>query len=593
MVHCPTKGPYSSASCVSCVVPIGLFALVRAYTLQFGYLRCVNAHNLDSHVHLLTDEELKDTQRSELRLYEQVEKREKQLPLSLQTILDKTDTAPVKVSAALVDVLAPKLNFMPLKAKSLTRYIGNMISLRATPIGYLANRYMERRTLQNTDMMLRALRRLDKRRTAMLKYSGARPQCSHNEVHTNDKVRISHRGLARVGQLQGEDENDPTGRPHYSPLVRKVVSISERGTGKRQSADEDIYGVCMMTAYGDNGTWADTVCDPGSKVTFFRRSELCLVSGIQEGTFVRVELTRYTEYRKEIVESRVRSSSKYYQFNHSFTRSIFQVTKVRHTTDNQDNEDEEEGDERFLLRLAYDASKSLSEQPAETQIQLPAVRSACDSFPAYPLVAFEAEAKDFKYREADLGSGFSGIPAHELLAVDSSLQAILAKDNGPVLYHRSPMSSKYKTRVSGIQRVAYYGRIQTYRSNPLPLATIIDPGKLEKLGKLLTCFMDRCTTLHVREEAWSESSIPQPSIPQPNRFEVYDELQDPCDERAAKKSPDQELIEEAIRRQEEAKRRGNRQSVLMDLPSSGARNLRSSTLAQAGVVQGKSRRSGT
>ena len=156
---------------------------------------------------MLTDEELKDTQRNELRLYEQVEKREKQLPLSLQTILDKTDTAPVKVSAALVDVLAPKLNFMPLKAKSLTRYIGNMISLRATPIGYLANRYMERRTLQNTDMMLRALRRLDKRRTAMLKYSGARPQCSHNEVCTHERqgAHISQgacqsRAVARGGR---------------------------------------------------------------------------------------------------------------------------------------------------------------------------------------------------------------------------------------------------------------------------------------------------------------------------------------------------------------------------------------------------------
>lgn len=584
MVHCPLTGPYSGAACISCVLPIGLFALVRAFTLQFGYLRCVNAHNLDSHVHLLTDAELEATQANETQLYRLVESREKHEPMQL-TILDKADTKKVTVSAALVDQLAPKLSFMPLKAKSLIKYIGNMISLRAAPIGYLANRYMERRKLLTTDMTLRALRRLDKRRSAMLKYSGARPQCSHNQVHINDKVRISHRGLARVGQLRGEDENDPTGRPYYSPLVRKVVSISDRGTGRRQSADEDIYGVCMTTAYGDN-TWNDTVCDPGSKVTFFRRSELCLVSGIQEGTFVRVALTRYSKYRKEIVESKVRSSSKFYQFNHSFTRSIFQVTKIRHTTDDQDNQEEDEGDERFLLRLAYDASKSLLQQPEETQIQPPAVSVACDSFPAYPLVSFEAEAKDFKYRETDVGNGFSGIPAHELLAVDSSLQEILSKDNGPVLYHRSLMNSKYKTRVSGIQRVAYYGRIQAFRTNTLPVAQLINQEDMDKLTKLLTCFIDRCTTLHVREEAWSESAIPQPSIPQPHRFEVYDELQDLCDERAATRRADLALVVENAQRVEEARQRGNRQSEFFGGPStSEGRTLRSRTLAQAPVVQ--------
>lgn len=419
------------------------------------------------------------------------------------------------------DNIAHLFNHVPAKCRSLVQYVNKGMEQYYTvpgPFGAdvdLIQALNKERMQLNSKNFRVASRNLDARRQRMLKYSGVKTHCSNNNLNVGDLVHISYRALTRTGLLSREEtENEVDGRPRFAAEPRRVIEVMAN------NGEKPRFKIDVHTAYGPNKTWINHKQRGDEREVVFYREELCLVTGIQKGTFVRVALTRYSKYRKEIVQSSITSSQKYYAFNHSFTRSIFKVV--------ESDAEEAFAEGPFFLEPYYDASKPLSEQIINLVDEHPG-----DKHPAFPLLDFEID--DLEYSKEN---GFRGIPASELLPVDQAMQDMLEQPDGIVQYHRNLMNSKYKTRVSGTMRLLPVSNRDVYvgeSSLNLP----------DWYPALLTCFVDRCANLYSREETWQESALPKPPVPQPNQFEVYDILQDLGDKRPGKISDDRKTLYDA------------------------------------------------
>jgi hypothetical protein len=440
-------------------------------------------------------------------------------PVPPTNITSKPREEPPETLDTFNDTIAHLFNHVPAKCRSILQYVDNGMGQYYTVPGMfgadvdLTEKLNQERMHLNSRNYRIASRNLDARRQRMLKYSGVKTHCSYNNLNVGDLVHISFRALTRTGLLSKEEtENEVDGRPRFAAEPRRVIEVMANDGEKQR------YKVDVHTAYGPNKTWINHRQRGNEREVDFYREELCLVTGIQKGTFVRVALTRFSKYRKDIVQSSITSSQKYYAFNHSFTRSIFKVVESA--------AEEAFAEGPFFLEPYYDASKPVSDQITDlVNGQHPGDRHA-----AFPLLKFEIEDLDYEQT-----GEFRGIPASELLPVDQALQDMLSQPDGIIQYHRNLMNSKYKTRVSGTMRLLPVSNRDVYvgeSSLALP----------DWYPALLTCFVDRCANLYSREETWQESALPKPLVPQPNQFEVYDILQDLGDQRPGRIPRDRTLI---------------------------------------------------
>ncbi len=282
-----------------------------------------------------------------------------------------------------------------------------------------------------------------------------------SDIKVGDLVRVAHSALYKRKIKEGdpgrpdEDRYEIDGSTKWSEHANRVVSI--RGT-----AEDAVF---MLQGHSKT----------------FRRKDICPLANIGKGAYVRIYLFANKLYRQDMGGA-VKSSMRHFQFNHVFSRTIWEVTDE---VDGNDlrlslglSKDDGESMRYFLkpvwLPVDPDRTPTVVFRHSQWEVDVKRNLWSYDHF-TNKLRYGGAKCTDL----ADMPSCFRGFRAADLLRVDKQTEALMKTPEGRAEYTKCLLkcmgmgrNAKYKLLDKEI--TPKHGERPVFRANAKSRVDLVD-----------------------------------------------------------------------------------------------------------------------